>query len=385
VRIGLSCPYNILTPGGVKQHVLALYRKFKEWGHEVFVITPGVTGGPKSSDFVYLGRGIKILGNKSVGTLNFCLGVVNDPVEEFLKMAKLDILHIHEPMIPFLNWQLLEGSRAVNIATFHSNYPESQSINSWRFILKPIEPHYIKKIDGGIAVSEVAKKCWWEFMVGKGVIIPNGVDMERFNPKVEPLDKYKDGKVNILYVGRLEPRKGILELLRAFNGMIRNVEEVRRKVRLLIVGSGPSNYRAKLFVRQHGLSRNVVFEGGVSDRVLPKYYAMADIFCSPAVGGESFGIVLLEAMASGKPIVCFANEGYKEVMKNYPWKEALVEVRDVFGLANSLLSLIENKRLREKLGRWGVGKVRRYSWDKVAGRVLEFYEKVKRKKGKEKS
>ncbi len=314
--------------------------------------------------------------------MSFCLGMVEDPVEEFLKKAKLDILHVHEPLAPFLNWQLLDSSKTVNIATFHSNYPPGESINNWRFIFKPIEPHYIKKIDGSIVVSEVAKKCWWEFFVGKGTVIPNGVELTRFNPKVEPYGKYRDGKVNILFVGRLEPRKGILDLLRAFNGMIRNVEEVRRKVRLLIVGSGPSGYRAKLFVNQHGLSRNVVFEGRVSDKALPRYYAAADIFCSPAVGGESFGIVLLEAMASGKPIVCYANDGYKEVMRNYPWEEALVETKNVFGLANSLLGLIENKKMREKLGKWGIKEARRYRWDKVAKEVLKFYRKVLKKKGK---
>lgn len=380
MKIGISCPYSIVTPGGVREHVLALYTEFKKKGHEVFVITPRAIGAPKKADFVYLGRGVKFLTNKSMGMVSFCLGLVDDPVEIFLRQAKLDILHLHEPMTPFLNWQLLEASSAANIATFHSNYPAGESINNWRFMLKPIEPHYIRKIDGSIAVSEVAKKCWWEFFVGKGVVIPNGVDTERFNPKVKGVEKYHDEKVNILFVGRLEPRKGILELLRAFNGMIRNIEEVQKKVRLIIVGSGPSSYRAKLFVRQHNLKRNVVFEGEVADRAVPRYYATADIVCSPAVGGESFGIVLLEAMAAGKAIVCFANEGYKEVMRNYPWGQALVEVKDHFGLANSLLSLIEDRRLREKLGKWGVKEAKRYSWGKVANEVLKFYEQVLRKK-----
>lgn len=370
MKIGLVCPYDLFSPGGVKEHVLALYKEFKKKGHLVKIIAPK-TKEAKNPDFLLVGRSAKFpSGTGSWGRISACFE--NKEVEGILQREKFDIVHFHEPLVPFLSWQILFSSKATNIATFHSAWQDGASlIANFQFLIKPFAEMFEAKLDGLIAVSNVAKKCWQRFFEKEIVVIPNGIDLGRFSPQIKPLEKYKDGKVNILFVGRLEKRKGTVYLLRAFE-KIKN-----RSLRLILVGDGPRKIEAELFVRTHNL-QNVEFAGRVSDANLPKYYATADICCFPSIGGESFGIVLLEAMALGLSIVCFANPGYKEVLVDYPFKKGLVKIRDVEGLAQALEILAENKNLRENLAKWELKEVKKYSWEKIAEKVFKYYNKTKK-------
>jgi len=374
MRIALVCPYNFSLPGGVQQHVLSLYKEFKKMGLYVRILTPYARDASLPKETIFLGRSVHLPTNTTSLHLSLGLPKVSLAFKEVLKREKFEIIHFHEPMIPFLSWQLLYASEAVNIVTFHSRLNGGFSLNLYHALAKPFAKFFLPKIDGAIAVSPAAWDSWKEFLEKRnGVIIPNGIDLKRFKPRKR---KTSEKMVNLLFVGRLEPRKGIMDLLRAFKILVEKMPETN----LTIVGWGPSGYRAKLFVKQHHLEEKVNFAHQVLDRQLPSYYAQADICCFPAVGGESFGIVLLEAMAMEKPLVVYANPGYKEVLKDYPLRKALVPVKNFKKLADALEILVTDRNLRKKLGKWGRREAKKYRWEKISQQVLTYYKKILRTK-----
>lgn len=376
MRVALVCPYNFNYPGGVQQHVLALYREFKKQKLYVKILTPRAQKAPFLKDMIFLGRSVRLPTHQTSFQASLNIPKVSELIKEVLVKEKFDIIHFHEPLNPFLSWQLLRASKTINIGTFHSALQDGFSLNIYRASIRPFKDFFLRRLDGAIAVSPAAWNTWKEFLKQRdGVIIPNGIDLSRFKPK-RKVGKYRNKKIKILFVGRLEPRKGILDLLRAF----RILAEKNLKVHLTVVGRGPSGYRAELFVKQHQLEDWVDFVGRVSDKQLPSYYAEADICCFPAVGGESFGIVLLEAMAMGKSLVVYANSGYGWVLRNYPWQKALVPVKDVKKLASSLEILAGDEKLRKELRKWGLREVKKYRWQKVAKQVLAYYRKTLKKK-----
>ncbi len=382
MRIALVCPYNFTYPGGVQQHVLGLYQEFKKQKLYVKILTPRTQNPPFLKDMIFLSRSVRLPTNVASLQLSLNVPKVSEPIKEILAKEKFDVIHFHEPINPFLSWQLLRvlgrqmSSRTANIGTFHSAWQGGFSLNIYRASIKPFEDFFFRPLDGAIAVSPAAWDSWKKFLEKKdGVIIPNGINLARFKPK-KRAKKNQKKKIKILFVGRLEPRKGIMDLLRAFKLLVKKIPQAR----LTIVGRGPSGYRAELFVENHKLEDQVSFAHRVSDRKLLSYYAAADVCCFPAIGGESFGVVLLEAMAMGKPLVVYANAGYQEVLKNYPWKKALVPVKDVKKLATSLEVLAGDEKLRKSLGKWGLAEVKKYRWEKVAKQVLAYYRKVLRKK-----
>jgi len=370
MKIGLVCPYPLDIPGGVREHVLGLYQEFKRRRHQVKIIFPGgFRRKPKKKDVIFLGIYFKIPSNKDRAVITFC-GNLNQKIQKMLKKEKFDVIHFHEPFTPFSGFQILKYSQSLNIATFHACSEASPLAKTAKILGKPYLNRLAKKLNGAIAVSIVAKKYANYPNKRKIVIIPNGVDLSRFNPCVAPLKKFSKEKLNILFVGRLSKRKGTLYLLRAFWHLRKKYHDIR----LIIVGEGEQMEKARFFVKNHRLE-DVFFEGRVSDKRLPSYYASADIFCSPAIQAESFGVVLLEAMASGVPVVAYANNGYKQVLKGFG-RNCLVPPKKIKPLIFKIGNLIENEKLRKKLSLWGLRRVKRYSWEKVAGEVLAFYRKV---------
>jgi len=267
---------------------------------------------------------------------------------------------------------MLRFSDTVNVGTFHAVSGRPGYYWGWpvsAFLLKRRR----RKLVGRIAVSKPAMDFASRYVPGPYDIIPNGIDLERFNGNVLPIEQFCDGKINILFVGRLEKRKGLCYLLKAY----RQVKKGFPQSRLIIVGPG-TRFRRKYEqqVRDDGLA-DVVFVGHVSHDELPRYYKTADIFCAPATGQESFGIVLLEAMALGKPIVATSIEGYASVM-THGREGWLVPPRNDRELARALLSLMSDGALRRQMGDRGLATAREYDWEKIARRVLDYYQKVLR-------
>ncbi|MFC1904602.1 glycosyltransferase family 4 protein [Chloroflexota bacterium] len=367
MKIALISPYDFAYPGGVTHHIAALEHHFTKAGHDVRVIAPASKVVSGFDDrFIPIGKPRSIPSSGSICRISISLRLAPD-IKAVLSQEKFDIVHLHEPFMPMLCSAVLRFSNNINVGTFHACHGKPGYNFGWPVSLLMLHRR-MHKLDGKIAVSKAALGFISKYVPGYYNIIPNGIDLERFSPDMSPIEKYSDGKLNILFVGRLESRKGLNYLIKAYQLVKPEIPDSR----LIVVGPGTrSRHKYEKLVIQHGL-KDVVFVGYVTYDELPRYYKTADIYCSPATGRESFGIVLLEAMAMGKPIVASNIEGYAGVMTNGA-EGLLVPPRDKEMLAQALISLARDKELREQMGARGIVKAQEYNWERVARRVLDYY------------
>jgi len=370
MKIALVCPYDFAYPGGVVNHVTALEKQLSLMGHDVRVIAPASHDiGLFNGRFIRIGRPSPLPTSGTVVRISISLRLAGQ-IKETLAREKFDIIHLHEPFMIMLCSAMLRFSKTVNVGTFHAAGGRPGYNLGWpvsRIVLR----RRARKLAGRIAVSETALKYAGKYVKGPYAVIPNGIELGHFSPGVAPIETLRDGKLNILFVGRLEARKGLEYLIKAFA----TVKESCPEARLVIVGPGTRlRQRYEAMVSKLGLD-DVVFVGPVSHDELPRYYQTADVFCAPATGGESFGIVLLEAMALGKPIVASGIEGYASVMTDGQ-EGILVRPRDIRELSQALLRLLGDEALRRQMGSRGSVTVQRYSWAVVAEKVAAYYQKV---------
>jgi phosphatidylinositol alpha-mannosyltransferase len=255
------------------------------------------------------------------------------------------------------------------VATFHEYRTDKNPLFTSS---DPLIQRWIERLDGRIAVSEVARSFNNTYFPGEYVVIPNGIDVEHFDDDVRPLERYQDGRPTVLFVGRLEYRKGFKYLLRAWPW----VREVLPDARLLVVGAFSKRRKRPyvLFAREHDI-RGVRFVGPVSEQAKPRFFHSADIFCAPSAGFESFGITLLEGMASGVPVVASDIPGYRGVLDDGV-QGVLVAPRNPQALAKALIDLLNDPGLRARMGHAGRVKAATYDWPRVAHEVLDFYERI---------
>jgi phosphatidylinositol alpha-mannosyltransferase len=362
VKIGLVTPYVYPVPGGVNEHVRFLYENLRLRGHDVRIITSS-HGLQRSSegDVIRIGKGFSMPTNGSVGTITVSPRYVSQ-VKRVLERERFDLLHFHEPFVPFLSLIVLGQSTSVNIATFHAYAGFSPAYELGSKML----PHYAAKLHGRIAVSAAARHFVDRFFPGDYKVIPNGVNVGRYQRAV-PIARWQDGTPNLLFVGRLEDRKGLPHLLKAF----RLIRKSGLEARLLVVGSGPQERESRRYVMTRGL-QNVEFLGRVSDSEKAQLFKTADVFVSPATGRESFGIVLLEAMAAGAPIVCSDIHGYKGVVQRGR-QAILVPPHDAKALAAGITELLVDPALRARLGASGQERAQQFSWERVTAKVDDYY------------
>ncbi|MFQ5813244.1 MAG: glycosyltransferase family 4 protein [Anaerolineae bacterium] len=379
MKIALVSPYDYPYPGGVVKHIFYLDREFRRLGHDVRIIAACSEDVGEVPQQV-----IKVSG--SIAHIPFAGSVaritlsprVYRRVKKILKQEQFDVIHLHEPMTPTLPLAVLRhvplSPQSVVVGTFHayreSNHPGYE-------YAKPIFERFFDRLDGRIAVSEVLRDYLALYFPGDYRIIPNGIDLERFSdPALRPLERFDDGKLNILFVGRLEKRKGFRYLLRAFA----QVKKAVPQARLMVVGAYDKEDKEPfvLHARQHHL-RDVRFIGFVSEDDLPCYYRTCHVFCAPSTGFESFGIILLEAMAAGKPIVASDIDGYRGVLEDGE-EGLLVQPEDERRLADALIRLLKDPALRGRMGRQGQARAADYSWRKVARQVLDYYRELLERK-----
>ena len=362
MKIGLVSPYVYPLPGGVTQHVRFLYENLRLRGHDVRIITSS-HGLQRSSegDVIRLGKGFSMPANGSMGTVTISPRFISQ-VRDVLEGERFDLLHFHEPFVPFLSLVLLRESTSVNIGTFHAYGGWSPSYEFGSRALRG----YASRLHGRIAVSAAARHFIDRYFPGDYKVIPNGVDAERYARAV-PVARWQDGTPNILFVGRFEPRKGVLDLLKAYRQIRRDGIESR----LLLVGGGPQEREARRYVATRRLG-GVEFLGRVSDDEKVQLFRTADVYCSPATGRESFGIVLLEAMAAGAPIVASDIHGYKGVVRR--GREALlVPPREPKELASAIERLIVEAPLAAEMSANGMLRAAEFSWPRVTAKVDDYY------------
>ncbi len=370
MKIALVSPYDFAYPGGVCNHIANLEEQLTKMGHDVKIIAPASKAVSALGErLIPIGkpRPVPVSGSVARITLSPWL---SSRIKRVLEREKFEVAHLHEPLMPMLCTTVLRLSNAPNIGTFHASGGKP-----WYDFGTPLGKLILKKwfrrLDYKIAVSKPAMDYVNKFFPDEYSIVPNGVDTGHFRPDVKPLEEYLDGKLNILFIGRLEKRKGLDYLLDAYQQVKREIPDSR----LLVVGPGirlRKKYEKR--VARRGIE-DVIFIGYATYGDLPRYYKTADIVCCPATGWESFGIVLIEAMAVGTPVVASNISGYASVL-THDSEGLLVPPKNVPRLAEALLSLAGDESRRQKMGRNGIATAQNYSWENVAKQVLACYKKA---------
>lgn len=367
MKIGLVCPYSIAKGGGVQEVVKALQTEYEKLGHEAVIITPQLKEPFDSRDrrIIFLGSATDFKSPLAT-TTQLSASVLTDEIDSMLEYEQFDIMHFHEPWVPVLSRQILSRSETVNVATFHAKLPETLASRALARVITPYTKPLLRHIDAFTAVSDAAADYVRTLTDAQIEIIPNGIHLGHYRKPVG-LQRVK-GPKTILYIGRLEKRKGLKYLLLAY----RLLQEQMSDVRLIIGGDGVDREKLEDLSKELGL-RHVEFLGYVDDAKKRELLHTADLFCSPALYGESFGIVLLEAMASGLVTVAGNNPGYESVMAGLG-QLSLVDPRDAKEFAHRMKLLLTDEGIRDLWQRWAKKYVRQFDYKKVAAMYLASYE-----------
>jgi phosphatidylinositol alpha-mannosyltransferase len=371
LKLALVSPYDLAYPGGVTEHVVNLAQQFIARGHEVHIVAPSSDdeAEPPALDAPVhrIGRVVSIPANGSVARITLSLRSYLQ-AKELLQREQFDLIHLHEPMMPALPLTVLRHSTSTNIGTFHA----FRATPLTYFYSKPILRPFFRKLHGHITVSNSARNFVGEYFPADYRVIPNGIDFPRFFARVDTPPLFDDNRPTVLFVGRLEKRKGLKFLLRAWPQVLARHPDAR----LVVVGRGRPLEGYRRFAARQGWSpSDVVFAGYVAAEDLPRYYQSCDVFCAPNTGQESFGIVLLEAMAAGAPIVASDIPGYRDVVSN-GLLGLLVEPRNPGAIADGISRLLANPQVRADMRRAGQAKAQGYDWPRVSTQVLDYYYEV---------
>jgi phosphatidylinositol alpha-mannosyltransferase len=364
VKVGIVCPYTWAVPGGVQQHIRDLAEALIGLGHEVSVISPADDDTPLPAYVVPAGRAVPVPYNGSVARLAF--GFLSaSRVRRWVKEGGFDVLHVHEPAAPSLSLLACWVADGPIVATVHTATPRSRIMHA----AYPALQTALEKITGRIAVSEAARTTLVEHMGGDAVLIPNGVTVSRYE-KATPLPGWPGAGGALGFLGRMEePRKGLDVLLRAFA----ELGAERPGLRLLIAGPGDTG--DVLDRVPAPLRPRVILLGQVSEEDKARVYHSVDVFCAPNTGGESFGIVLAEAMAAGAPIVASDLDAFRMVLRGGRAGE-LFETGNPAALAAAAGRLLDDPERRATLSDAAAEAVRAYDWPVVARDVVRVYEAV---------
>jgi len=365
VRVGLVCPYSWDVPGGVQEHIRDLAETLMDLGHQVSVITPADDDTVLPSYAVSAGRAVPVPYNGSVGRVAF--GFLSaSRVRRWLKEGQFDVLHVHEPAAPSLSLLAAWSATGPIVATVHIANPRSRLLHA----ATPILEYVGEKISARIAVSEAARTTLVEHLGGDAVLIPNGVNVSRYE-KADPLPGWPGPGGALGFLGRMdEARKGLAVLLAAF-GIL---GPQRPGLRLLIAGPGDAEEAMEKV--PPALRDRVVLLGQVSEEDKVRVYHSVDVFCAPNTGGESFGIVLAEAMAAGAPIVASDLDAFRMVLRGGEAGE-LFATGDPDALAQAAARLLDDPARRAELSAAARRAVRAFDWPAVAREVVQVYETVR--------
>jgi phosphatidyl-myo-inositol alpha-mannosyltransferase len=363
MRIGMVCPYSFDVPGGVQSHVLQLAEVMRRRGHEVSVLAPSSPDAVLPDYVVSGGKAVPIPYNGSVARLRFG-PATHRRVKKWLGDGDFDVLHLHEPNAPSLSMLALQAAEGPIVATFHTSTTKSLTLSVFQGILRP----YHEKIVGRIAVSDLARRWQMEALGSDAVEIPNGVDVASF-AEARPLGEYRRPGRTVLFLGRFdEPRKGMAVLLAALPAVVERFADVQ----ILIVGRGDED---ALREKAGRLARHLCLLGQVDDVTKASAMRSADVYCAPNTGGESFGIVLVEAMAAGTAVVASNLDAFRRVLMDGR-AGRLVAVDDADALAVGLIEMLDDDAARSGYVAAASEAVRRYDWSVVADQIVRVYETV---------
>ncbi|MEO8862835.1 MAG: glycosyltransferase family 4 protein [Candidatus Saccharimonadales bacterium] len=362
MKIGLVCPYNLFRGGGVQECVLAVQAELNKRGHDAIIVTPKPRENHTEEP-----KGVRLLGRatdmKSPFHTTAQVSVSVDPneVDSLLEQENFDVLHFHEPWVPLLSRQILLKSNARNIATFHAKLPDTVMSQTIKRVITPYTKSVLKYIDVFTAVSDPASAYLRALSDVPITIVPNGID----------LAKYRIGKPSkspyVFYIGRLERRKGIKFLLNA----MAKLQLTYPDIKLILAGDGSDRAQLERYAKDNKI--NAEFLGRIDEATKLKLLREAHVFCSPARYGESFGIVLLEAMASGVPIVAGCNPGYETVLTG-TGRLSLVDPSDTSEFTRRLDLMLHDEAVRGIWKDWAKANIDQYDYKMVVDQYVRLYE-----------
>ncbi|WP_132433064.1 glycosyltransferase family 4 protein [Pseudonocardia endophytica] len=359
MRVGIVCPYSLDVPGGVQAHVLDLAAALRVLGHHVEVLAPAETGTAMPEFVTSAGRSLGVPYNGSVARVTFG-PVTYQRVKRWLAEREFDVLHLHEPTTFSISVLALLAAQGPIVATFHTSTERSRALVAFGGVLRPL----MEKVTARIAVSAMARRVQVEHLGGDATEVPNGVDVARFADG--PVLPGRPPGPTVGFLGRFdEPRKGMPVLLDA----VRALSRTRPGLRLLVVGRGDE----AALRRQAGpdLAGRIDFLGAVDEPTKAAALRSMDVYCAPNLGGESFGMVLLEAMAAGAPVVASDMEAFRAVVGDDAGR--LVPTGDAPALARVLGGLLDDDGARAALTRAGRERAAAFDWPVVAREVLQVY------------
>ncbi|MFB7355396.1 glycosyltransferase family 4 protein [Streptomyces gardneri] len=362
MRIGIVCPYSWDVPGGVQFHIRDLAEHLIRLGHEVSVLAPADEETPLPPYVVSAGRAVPVPYNGSVARLNF--GFLSAArVRRWLHDGTFDVVHIHEPASPSLGLLTCWAASGPIVATFHTSNPRSRAMIAAYPILQPA----LEKISARIAVSEYARRTLVEHLGGDAVLIPNGVDVDFF-ARAEPKKEWQGETLG--FIGRIdEPRKGLPVLMRALPRILTE----RPGARLLVAGRGDEEEAVASLPPE--MRSRVEFLGMVSDEDKARLLRSVDVYVAPNTGGESFGIILVEAMSAGAPVLAADLDAFAQVLDQGGAGELFAN-EDADALADAAIRLLGDETRRAELSARGSSHVRRFDWSTVGADILAVYETV---------
>lgn len=360
--------------GGIPDHIHNLAKELRRRGHTVKILTSSFGGKtmqtlaytPDEEHVFRVGRALLVPYNRSFARVPTAWRPTHQ-VQRYFERGRFDIVHIHGVLAPSLPIVSLRASKAVNVFTFHADFPRDLAY----ILVKPLLNPYFKMIHGPVAVSESARASSARYFAGPYRIIPNAIDVDFFRPDAPLMPALADGRPRVLFLGRFEPRKGLKYLLMALPEIVRHVPDFQ----LVAAGAGPFGYSYREFLDRR-LASHVVWPGLIPAEDRPRYYASCDIYCSPATGSESFGIVLLEAMATGRPVVASDIDGYRRVMGTDSREGLLVPPCDSEALAAAIIRLLKDPEERARMGTAGRRKALGYSWPRITDRIEALYREL---------
>jgi len=362
VKIGIVCPYSWDVPGGVQFHIRDLADYFIRLGHDVSVLAPADDDTPLPPYVVSAGRAVPVPYNGSVARLNF--GFLSAArVRRWLHDGEFDVLHIHEPASPSLGLLACWAAQGPIVATFHTSNPRSRAMIAAYSMLQAA----LEKISARIAVSEYARRTLVEHLGGDAVVIPNGVDVDSF-ARAKPKSEWQGDTIG--FIGRInEPRKGLPVLMKALPKIL----AARPATRLLVAGRGDEEEALEGLPPE--LRPRVEFLGMVSDEDKARLLRSVDVYVAPNTGGESFGIILVEALSAGAPVLASDLDAFVQVLDQGAAGELFTN-EDADALAEAAVRLLGDPVRRAELRERGSAHVRRFDWSTVGADILSVYETV---------
>lgn len=379
MKIAQICPYDIDRPGGVQMHIRDTAVALSEIGHEVVIVAPNVKNGaerreiwqqPSDIRIVRVGASRKISFGATGYEVSIARGRELYVLNRLMAEGGFDVVHYHTMWTPLLPFQVFIRSPAANVATFHDTTAKTVTGMFLRMAFRSMSRFLLPRLDAVIAVSEAPLQHLRAARSQQVHIVPPCTDLCRFAAAQPEPRRVSDGRVNILFLGRLERRKGVTLLVRAYRRLCQD----GLPVRLIVAGGGPGEAALRRFVAQEKIP-DIEFVGEFPVADTAGWYAESDIVCAPSPYGESFGIVVAEAMASGKPVVAAANTGYRTLLTGEA-AQFLATPGNVNSLYEGLRRLVLDAPLRERLGQWGREEVLRYDCRAVAPKLTAIYEEA---------